>query len=476
MNIFDLIGTDVPNLDATGHPVPPFDPSRMMSATPNNAGLATPPMQPIAPATLAQPAMPSYGAALGKLSMMDKLRMLGRYPVDTLKAAAGGLAHGLSQLPDKFGNGLLGEPNDPNGLVSPEERHQAAMQGLLHFGLSMLNDAGPTTGVAPSFGQSLARGLLAGEQAGKGAYNDFEQRTIAQLPMQMQMRMLKARQAIGQMYQAKPNETPQETAQRFIAMRDAYASVGDTDSVKEVDSLLKELPMFKGMDPMTVDAGDKTLILDKRTGKPVAAIPKGLSPEAVATNQYRDAALGMRGAEMNATNQLRAATINATQAQRQQTNINAIVDDFARDTKDYQKVKAGYDVLDAAIKNPNLAQPYALLDAYARVSNPGAIVRPSTMQILEDIGSVNQRVRKAIEKNLNGTLPPDIVRDLATMVQGMVRNHRATYNEQRAAALRRAKAAGIDNIDNFLPHYDVTLPGDNTPPPSASPFGALGHP
>ena len=136
---------------------------------------------------------------------------------------------------------------------------------------------------------------------------------------------------------------------------------------------------------------------------------------------------------------------------------NKILDDYARDTKDFHQVMAGWDVLQGATKNPSLATPFALTDAYARITNPGAIVRPTTMEMIEHMGSVGQRMRKWIEKNENGALPPDIVRDFQRTLYGIVQEHKNQYDQIRAKAIKRGSDAGV-NVSPYLEDYTLENP------------------
>jgi hypothetical protein len=110
---------------------------------------------------------------------------------------------------------------------------------------------------------------------------------------------------------------------------------------------------------------------------------------------------------------------------------NKIIDDFRSDTKKFEDVRSGWEVLNGALKQPSLATPFALADAYARISNPGAVVRPTTMQMIEELGSIDQRFRKFADHNINGQLPADITRDLVRTIGSMVKEHASTYDHQR---------------------------------------------
>lgn len=136
---------------------------------------------------------------------------------------------------------------------------------------------------------------------------------------------------------------------------------------------------------------------------------------------------------------------------------NKILDDYARDTKDFHHVMGGWDVLIGATKDPSLATPFAITDAYARITNPGGVVRPTTMEMIEHMGSIGQRMRKAWEKNANGALPADIVKDFQHTLYNIVAEHKAQFDKIRAQAVLRGKAAKAD-VEPLLQNYEVTDP------------------
>jgi hypothetical protein len=137
---------------------------------------------------------------------------------------------------------------------------------------------------------------------------------------------------------------------------------------------------------------------------------------------------------------------------------NKIIDDFRADTKKFEDVRAGWEVLTGALKEPSLATPFALADAYARISNPGALVRPTTMEMIENLGSLDQRFKKFASHNINGQLPPEITADLVRTIGSMVKEHATTYNAQRGMAIKRGAQLGIRDIDPVIPTFEYTDP------------------
>lgn len=155
-----------------------------------------------------------------------------------------------------------------------------------------------------------------------------------------------------------------------------------------------------------------------------------------------------------------AAVVSPTE-KFQSEQGNKILDDYARDTKDFHQVMSGWSVLQGAMKNPSLATPFAVTDAYARITNPGAIVRPTTMEMINQMGSVGQRMRKYWEHNANGALPPDIMNDIAQTLFGIVNEHKTQYDQIRSKAILRGQREGVD-VGPLLEDYKLENPAQST--------------
>jgi hypothetical protein len=134
---------------------------------------------------------------------------------------------------------------------------------------------------------------------------------------------------------------------------------------------------------------------------------------------------------------------------------NKILDDYARDAKTFQQVMGGWEVLQGATKEPSLATPFAVTDAYARITNPGAIVRPTTLEMIHDMGSVGQRMQKYWAQHADGSLPPDILADFKRTLRGIMEEHKKQYDQVRKKAILRAKQAGITDLEPILEDYSL---------------------
>jgi hypothetical protein len=167
-----------------------------------------------------------------------------------------------------------------------------------------------------------------------------------------------------------------------------------------------------------------------------------------------------------------AAAAKAAVASPEQTKkfnadqANKILDDYSRDTKDFHQVMGGWGVLQGAVKDPSLATPFAVTDAYARITNPGAIVRPTTLDMINQMGSVGQRMQKWWSQHADGALPPDILHDFQQTLYNIVAEHKKQFDQIRTKAIKRGHDAGLD-VTPYLEDYTAN-------DPSAAPAGQSG--
>jgi hypothetical protein len=331
-------------------------------------------------------------------------------------------------MPDQGVPGLLGE----GGLSDARD------QGLWAAGLSLLgNSRGQGYGNAPGVGQALAGAVQAGQQTFQNSAQQQVEGSMAAQQMAEQARIRQVRAAIGQAFAPRSaNETPQEQVQRLMGMYSAYARAGDTEMAAKLGEVLKSMgTVLEGPKPVNLehfDSGDHTEIIDPRTGKTIRTVPKGIPPKTPA-----EVDAGMRfGADQK----------------------NKILDDFSRDTKDFHQVMGGWDVLQGATKDPSLATPFAVTDAYARITNPGGIVRPTTMEMIDHMGSLGQRMRKAWDHNANGALPPDILKDFQRTLFNIVKEHKNQFDQIRQKAILRGRQSGVNDVEPLLQDYQVNDP------------------
>lgn len=128
---------------------------------------------------------------------------------------------------------------------------------------------------------------------------------------------------------------------------------------------------------------------------------------------------------------------------------NAVLDDFRTETKPLRDAVQGYGALTASAQRAragNQAATTALLYSFAKVLDPGSVVREGEFNTLTKIGSVDQRIQKAIQLASKGTLPPDLIDYIEETANAVMGQHMAGYDNYRTAASQRARASGVGDI------------------------------
>lgn len=121
-----------------------------------------------------------------------------------------------------------------------------------------------------------------------------------------------------------------------------------------------------------------------------------------------------------------------------------IVNDFQTQTRDLQLAAQAFGVIEGARNGTNPAQPVALLYAYARLLDPGSVVREGELAILTRIGSVDQRIKKAMEHAAKGTLPQEIIDHIYKQSRDILEQRQLSFEEYRNQNIQRGQRHGID--------------------------------
>lgn len=371
-----------------------------------------PSAQPPMPAPQAAPLPQQQGVTLPQSqSFLDKVR------------------GALSSIGQHASNSLVGPtPAGYEGLLSPDEiqsQRPSAWHAFMH---------------APD--------ELGGQQEWQHNLDSLVQRRLNTAALAQQQGMLAKRAQLQKSLGPAPTDPAGFEAWVRKAYA-AYASIGDMESLQHLNAVMQQITSREAKPaPIAphIDLGDRIGILDPTGTKVISTIPKGIPPKTQA--------------EVSADMKFQA------------DQGNKILDDYARDTKDFHQVMAGWDVLVGATKDPSLATPFAITDAYARITNPGGIVRPTTMEMIDNMGSVGQRMRKYWEHNANGALPPDIMQDFKRTLYNIVSEHKKQYDQIRGKAIERGRRAKVD-IAPLLEDYELV---DPTKPVVAPPAGTTTSP
>lgn len=349
-------------------------------------------------------------------------------------------------LLDRISNGVAGPaPAGIEGLLSPEDLQSAKSSGLMDLGMSLLADSGPkTASERVGLGQALGRGLQAARQgyqdrlgnavgiqatlqqmkAAKLAQETGEvERDTKKLGLQTAKGLTEGRKKITAAY-PMPNDVS-GMKQWIDQVLPHFIALNDTDTVGSLAEIRKSLNQKDQMDIGTVNRGNVTEFYDKTTGQTIRTAPNGADPT-------------QGGPKMDPRE-----TANRTDTAK-------IMDDFRADTSDLQKAAQAYGVIQGSMDGKNPAQPIAMLYAYARLLDPGSVVREGEIATLQKIGSYDSKVRQALQKASTGTLPQDVIDHIAKQAKSVMRERKSSFKQYRDTALKRGDALGITNLDQIL--------------------------
>jgi len=189
-------------------------------------------------------------------------------------------------------------------------------------------------------------------------------------------------------------------------------------------------------------------------------IEQGMDPAKVIAQYQRDKAEGLIGGGIN---------------QRQLDNIMKFNDKLRNDMsyKEAQAVRQGYQNVLYAFQNPSGVSDYALTIAFAKILDPGSVVREGEQAAIANTGG---QISSWLSQTSNffsgqGSLPEDVRKQIMNYATN-------NYNQAMGAAKERydeaAKLAEASNIDTqYLTKFDFT-PLDQVE--STAPDNAMGVP
>lgn len=292
--------------------------------------------------------------------------------------------------------------------------NQAGFDALTNAGLAMLQASGPSP-VRASLGQVLAAGLGTGRQSYAQA-----------LEGQRQKLLQTQRQAIQQKYQGKTDlGSLQSMLGDLVAIGDyegakplagylesAIKAVGGKDSLPNLDHVVRS----------NIDGTKTQVWYDPKTGAVVKEEPFGAVDKDPALEAARRAEAG-----------------------QQRQAASTIIREFREQTKPQQLAAEAYQQFrEAVAQHDNPASFFAALDNFARIQNPGAIVRPTTMEIIRSMGSWPTQVETWINNGMKGVPPKEVYDRMDRLVRAQIMRHASDYNEYRDAAMAQAQLYGLE--------------------------------
>lgn len=347
----------------------------------------------------------------------------------------GGLLSRIGRGAVEARNTLMPSPTGLQGLLSDEDVSNARSQGMIGMGVGLLNSRG---------GSPLADGITGGQGAYQKALGSAVDMNEAGRAYSTEQNMLQKKAAIAQAYPVSPDMSASQMREVYMAYMQAGIPIptGLSEIIKSMD---------QGNGFTHVDKGDRIGFYDK-SGKLIKEEKKGATPGSDAAGERAE-----RREQVAQTRQGQAIS-------------NQVIDDFNRETADFHKAYAGYEVLKGARNAPGFLSPMAALDAFARVINPGAAVRIGTMQMLKQQGSFGDKTERYLQMAMNGQWPEGMMNSIQSIVDGIMQEHYETFNDARARSVARAQAAGVD-VSPYL-FTPKAISGGAAKPGAAKPSGS----
>jgi hypothetical protein len=353
---------------------------------------------------------------------------------------------------------FLGSP--VSGLLSKEQRQGAEQRALQDFGLAMLAAGDPSAGPggAPGFGKALAMGVMAGRESFDRFARDAE--TVETRQKQ------EAIFAEGLSLPALENAAAE-------ALR-----AGDLATVQAVTPLIREMranAAFAAEAAAPVDfqilKGDNEyLVFEPGNPRPIETIPFAAEDGDrlhFVTHGNTVSAFDAFTGDMIAQTQLTPGqaldkdTVSAIQAAHRSFDQDAQVKRIREVPEQFDRImstsNAFLDTLDAngestADTAQQLLMGQAMTSAFARLLDPGSVVRNEETKRLEIAGSVPARIRAMLEKMESGLMTEEIVRAFVFESKNQVEAQVDRWNSIVNTHQERLTKIGIDpSLSQFGP-------------------------
>lgn len=296
----------------------------------------------------------------------------------------------------------------PQGLLSDDEKRAMRSEGLLGFGAAMLRASGPSQ-YPIGLGQALGEAIPAGQEA--------EWRGLETQDWLQQRRA--AKQAAEAKQQALQAATSGEDVDFDEVVRGLLRS-GDVETAGEIADIAKSLRLhFMKGDDGTIYA------LDPFTGEKRNAIGMEVGDEIVTLNPDQMAA------------------------------VNTIRDDLIKEAgglldqaSSYSRISGGAEDLKAAVQSGNRSDAAAaaasVINAYARLLDPGSIVREPEFRRVLSTGSLPARIESLLEMLFSGTMSVDVLNSIVRQSEIQMNKAREQYREVYVPSARdRIRDAGL---------------------------------
>ena len=360
-------------------------------------------------------------------------------------------------------------PSGLTGLLSPDDIQAARKNAMTHLGLSLLaNSEGAPGKPAPNVASAIG-------QAGLGAQEQYGQNVQGAVAGQQQAlqanwakHLMALRQQVAQQFPQAPGETPQQQLMRIEQMAAAYAQGGDTETSAKLTQLAESIRKMAGTPELTTN-GQRRLLVNPITGEQTDLGPMGLTPNDVLTDQrarqaHKDS-LRLQDLEFQALQGYRGIQTGESLSK----NFDKTVAAEAKTADTMRTVQAN---LDAARAGDPVASKNLLISLNA-LADPRAQIRQGVINLmLNPNQSIQMKLSQAYSLAAQGKLPPQLLDQIAALVQQHAQAARSSYDRKYQAMTKRYPQAA----DQFRTSDEVFGPPAGAEDPADSLLKKYGIP
>ena len=360
-------------------------------------------------------------------------------------------------------------PSGLTGLLSPDDIQAAKKNAMTHLGLSLLaNSEGAPGKPAPNVASAIG-------QAGLGAQEQYGQNVQGAVAGQQQAlqanwakHLMALRQQVAQQFPQAPGETPQQQLMRIEQMAAAYAQGGDTETSAKLTQLAESIRKMAGT-PELSNNGQRRLLVNPITGEQKDLGPMGLTPNDILTDQrarqaHQDA-IKQQELEFQALQGYRGIQTGESLSK----NFDKTVAAEAKTADTMRTVQAN---LDAARAGDPVASKNLLISLNA-LADPRAQIRQGVINLmLNPNQSIQMKLSQAYSLAAQGKLPPQLLDQIAALVQQHAQAARSSYDRKYQAMTKRYPQAA----DQFRTSDEVFGPPAGAEDPADSLLKKYGIP
>ena len=314
------------------------------------------------------------------------------------------------------------------GLLSPQQLRGAEKRALMDFGLSLLVSSAP-----PPFGQPrtpLGKAIAMGTLAGRESFDRFTRQTRAVETQEGVSESLEGGfsiEALGSAFTEALQGGDIDTARTIVPLLQSAMAAAGVSAPTQPNLVSKEIPLEGGgkgigwFNPKTSELVSIFKLPDKGlTTEEMAKIQQGYSQFQTATAKLQEIPQQFR--RVFATSQALLASFD-----EQGRPLVGTEEDVA-----FRTVSA--------------------LSAFARLIDPGSVVRSEEMRMLSGQGDLRQKIDSFIEGVRAGRVSKSLVKALLAEAKTQLTSQQAPFDEQVEVAQERLIRLGFEESDFIFPN------------------------